>query len=293
MIKSMTGFGKGEVSHGGRHIVCEIKSLNHRYVDIIVKMPKRYSFAEEKIKALVKEVVKRGKVEVSIQVDNISEEDVLVRLNTPIAKQYVKSLKELKSELELEGNIDLQYLASLPDVLKAIPDIEDEKTVLDTLEKAVVLARDNHKKMREIEGEKLSKDLLMRKGIIEEHLAKIEKRSPEIIRVYADKLKLRISSLLGKEGEISQERILTEAAIFADKASITEEIVRLNSHLEQMKDIISKDTAEGKKLDFLIQEMHREANTIGSKANDLDITNLMLEIKSEIEKIREQVQNIE
>ena len=293
MIKSMTGFGKGEFTDGKRNIICEIRSVNHRYSDVYIKMPRRYSFAEDKIKKIVKETIKRGKVEVSIMVENITEDDVNVRLNTMVAKQYVDNLTQLKSKFNLGGEITLGFLAGMPDVIKNVPDVENEEEVEQSILVAVKIAGANHDAMRCVEGAKLEEDLHMRGYLIKSYVKKIEKRAPEVGKAYAAKLNERIQELVGKAIEVPEERILLEAAIFADKASITEELVRLDSHIEQLHTILSADKSNGKKLDFLVQEMNREANTIGSKANDMDITNAMLEIKSEVEKIREQVQNIE
>ena len=294
MIKSMTGFGKGEYSDGKRHITVEIRSVNHRYSDINVKMPRRYSFAEDKIKRIVKETVSRGKMEVSIMVETITEDDINVKLNTMVAKQYVDNLTALKNEFSLEGDIDLRLLSALPDVMRAIPDIEDEEDMGKSIEKALRTALSAFDAMRSTEGSKLAEDLVERGKLIRNHLKQIEVRAPLVSKVYADKLRDRIAELVGKDIAVPEDRILLEAAIFADKSNITEELVRLDSHMIQLENIISKsDKADGKKLDFLVQEMNREANTIGSKSNDMEITNVMLEIKSEIEKIREQIQNIE
>ena len=294
MIKSMTGFGRSEHSDGKRSITVEIKSVNHRYGDISVKMPRRYSFAEEKIKNTVKKIISRGKVDVSVLVDNLTEDDVTVRLNAMVAGQYIKNLNELRNAFDLDGEVTLQFLAALPDVMKAVPDVEDEEELWQAIRVPLEKAVENLDNMRRTEGAKLSEDLLMRGGIIREHLGKIEERSPQVAVAYAEKLNERIKELIGTNVEIPEDRILLEAAIFADKCSITEELVRLDSHMTQLKNIIEQsEKPTGKKLDFLVQEMNREANTIGSKANDIEVTNLMLEIKSEIEKIREQVQNVE
>jgi uncharacterized protein (TIGR00255 family) len=294
MIKSMTGFGRGEYTDGKRNIMVEIRSVNHRYGDIIVKMPRKYSFAEEKIKSTVKEIIRRGKVEVSVMVDDISDDDINVRLNTGLARRYYDNLILLKESLELEENPTLSMLVSLPDVMKSIPDIDDEEEVSHHLLHSTSLAVNNLDEMRCKEGAKLAEDLIQRAGYIRKMTEDIEKIAPEMVKTYGIKLQERIKELLGKSIEIPEERIVMEATIYADKASITEELVRLDSHMLQLVDIIEKSKEpDGKRLDFLIQEMNREANTIGSKANNIDITNLMLQIKSEIEKIREQVQNIE
>ena len=294
MIKSMTGFGRGEYTDGKRSIIAEIKSVNHRYSDITVKMPRRYTFAEDKIKNAVKDKIRRGKVDVSIIVENITENDVNIKLNTMLAKQYYDNLTELRSEFDLSGDISLQFLASLPDVMKAIPDVEDEEEITKSILIPVAEAAANLEKMRAVEGEKLAEDLIAKGEHVKEILDKIAERAPQVVVDYTAKLKERIQDLIGSSVQVPEDRILVEAAVFADKCAIDEEITRLNSHLVQLKNIIEKSSQpDGKKLDFLVQEMNREANTIGSKANDITITNYMLEIKSDIEKIREQVQNIE
>ena len=294
MIKSMTGFGRSEYSDGKRNIVCEIRSVNHRYSDITVKMPRRYSFAEDKIKQTVKEKLSRGKVDVSINVENITENDVTVRLNQLAAKQYFDNLTELKNQFGLAGEIDLKLLATMPDVLKAVPDVDDEEELTKAILVPVAEASANLEKMRAVEGQRLAEDLIAKGENIKIILDKIEERAPLVVKDYTDKLRDRIAALLDGAAEVPEERILVEAAVFADKCAIDEEITRLNSHLLQLKSILSgSESTVGKKLDFLVQEMNREANTIGSKANDIIITNHMLDIKSEIEKIREQVQNIE
>ena len=294
MIKSMTGFGRGEYTDGKRSIIAEIKSVNHRYSDITIKMPRRYTFAEDKIKNAVKDKIRRGKVDVSIIVENITENDVNIKLNSMLAKQYYDNLTELRGEFDLSGDISLQFLASLPDVMKAIPDVEDEEEITKAILEAVSEASVNLEKMRAVEGEKLAEDLIAKGEYIKEILDKIAERAPQVVTDYTARMKERIQELVGSSVQMPEDRILVEAAVFADKCAIDEEITRLNSHLVQLKNIIEKSSQpDGKKLDFLVQEMNREANTIGSKANDITITNYMLEIKSEIEKIREQVQNIE
>ena len=294
MIKSMTGFGRSEYSDGKRNITVEIKSVNHRYSDISVKMPRRYGFAEDKVKNIVKSRLRRGKIDVSIMVENITENDINIKLNEPIARQYYENLKTLQSTFELCGDISLRLLATMPDVMKAIPDVDDEEEITGAILIPVEEAAANLENMRTIEGEKLAEDLLIKGENIKTLLDKIAERAPLVVVDYTAKLRERIAELLAGSAVVPEDRILTEAAIFADKCAIDEEITRLNSHLLQLKKIIGSDNeSEGKKLDFLVQEMNREANTIGSKANDITITNYMLEIKSEIEKIREQVQNIE
>ena len=295
MIKSMTGFGRGEYTDGKRNITVEIRSVNHRYADISVKMPRRYSFAEEKIKSAVKEKLRRGKADVSIIVENITEEDTNIKLNEMLAEQYLKNLDALQKRFNLTGEVTLPFLASLPDVMKAVPDVEDEEKITQSILAAVEEAVKNLEEMRSLEGRRLADDMTAKGQNIKILLDKIAGRTPQVSAEYGIKLRERIKELIGNSVEIPEERILVEAAIFADKCSIDEEIIRLNSHIAQLKSILEGGDTQpvGKKLDFLVQEMNREANTIGSKANDISITNYMLDIKSEIEKIREQVQNIE
>ncbi len=296
MIKSMTGFGRAEFSDGKRNIVCEIKSVNHRYCDITVKMPRRYNFAEERIKSTIKEFVNRGKLDVSIMVENVTENDVNIRLNTMVAKQYMESLKELQRTVPVDGDsaISLEFLASLPDVIKAVPDVEDEEEMTKAILNPVREAAKKLDEMRIVEGEKLAEDLITRGNEIKDLVDEIERIAPDVPRSYAEKMRNRIKDLIGNSADIPEDRILLEAAIFADKCSIAEELTRLHSHMDQMETIINETgQPDGKRLDFLVQEMNREANTIGSKANDLGVTELMLKIKAEVEKIREQVQNVE
>ena len=294
MIKSMTGFGRGEYSDGKRTVTVEIKSVNHRYNDISVRMPRRYSFVEDKLKKTIKESVKRGKLDVSVMVENLTESDVTIKLNEPVAAQYIENLRRLKDEFAVKGKIDLALLASMPEVLKQIPDVEDEEEMTRCILTPAAQAAEALDLMRRIEGEKLAEDLLMRADLIKDLVSQIEVKAEDVPKEYAAKLRDRIAELLEGSVEIPEDRIMVEAAIFADKCNITEELTRLRSHMDQMKQIITESTgADGKKLDFLVQEMNREANTIGSKANNLDVTSLMLQIKAEVEKIREQVQNIE
>ena len=294
MIKSMTGFGRGEFADGKRNITVEIKSVNHRYSDINIRMSRRYSFVEDYIKKEIKKFAKRGKIEVSIMVENITESDITIRLNEPIAEQYIENLNRLQDQYELDGEVELSLIAGLPEVFKQIPDVEDEEEMKISILTPVRQAVENLDNMRRLEGEKLAEDLLSRGKYILDLVNKIETKAEDVPNEYADKLKARISELLDGNVELPEDRIMLEAAIFADKCTITEELTRLKSHVHQLDAIINTGKGpDGKKLDFLVQEMNREANTIGSKANNIDITGIMLQVKAEIEKIREQVQNIE
>lgn len=294
MIRSMTGFGRGEFSDGKRNINVEIRSVNHRYNDISVRIPRRYSFAEDYVRKTVKKYVNRGKTEISVSVENPSSEDVNIVLNTDLAKHYSNKLKVLADTLNYEKTVTLEYIASIPDVIKAVPDVENEEEAIKAICNAVELASKNLDSMRCIEGEKLAEDMLKRAAIIDRLATEIEERSPSVVKENTERLRKRITELIGDSVGNIEERILLEAAVFADKINVTEETVRLHSHIAQFTSIVERGSdSEGKKLDFIVQEMNREANTIGSKANDLEITDKVLIMKSEIEKIREQVQNIE
>ena len=296
MIKSMTGFGRGEYADETGKVTVEIRAVNHRYLDISVKMPRRYSFAEEAIKAAIKEKLSRGKVEVNVSIDNAGKSDSDVKLDADLAAKYYDALSTLRDSFEFgeESKVSLSLLARMPDVIKTSAAEEDEETMTQRLVSAARKATDDICAMREAEGAKLAADLEARAGIVSDIRARIEKRAPEIEKEYAAKFKARVEELLDGVYEVPEERIALEAAIFADKANITEELVRLDSHVSQLRAFLKTDgEAIGKKIDFLIQEMNREANTIGSKSNDREITSMMLDLKAEIEKIREQVQNIE
>lgn len=294
MVRSMTGFGSGQFSDGKRNITVEIRSVNHRYADISVKMPRRYAFAEEAIKKEIRKYVRRGKLDVSVSVENTTDEEVKISINTDLAKQYVESLSDLAEQLYIMDKPSLQYIASLPDVMKVTTAVEDEDEVRNSLCAAAGAAAEKLTAMRTVEGGKLADDIRRRADLIDKMAGEVEERSPETVKEYKERLDKRITELIGGALEGQEERIVLEAAVFADKVNVTEETVRLHSHVSQLKNLLSDDVeCDGKKLDFIIQEMNREANTIGSKANDLTITNTVLELKSEIEKIREQVQNIE
>ncbi|MEG1585178.1 MAG: DUF1732 domain-containing protein, partial [Anaerovorax sp.] len=251
---------------GKRNIIVEVKTVNHRYSDITIKMPRRYSFAEDRIKSRIKDTIRRGKAEVSIMVENLTEDDVSVKLNTMVAKQYFDNLKEIQNVFDVSGEITLQFLATLPDVMRAIPDASDEEEMLRAIEIPALEACGRLDEMRIVEGAKLAEDLMMRSRLIRELVKRIGERSPKVTEAYTEKLRERIKELIGNNVALPEERILVEAAIFADKCSITEELVRLDSHMIQLNNIITKSNQpDGKKLDFLVQEMNREANTIGSK----------------------------
>ncbi|MBQ2311370.1 MAG: YicC family protein, partial [Firmicutes bacterium] len=268
--------------------------VNHRFCEINVKMPRRYQFAEEKLKARIKETISRGKIELSVVCDDLSMDTQNIRLNVDAAQAYFDSLNQLKQQIPgIVGEIDIHFIANMPEVLKVVPETEDEDAILASLLSALDGALVNYDKMRTAEGERLGEDILARGKLIEDTVSIVEQRAPQLEKEYADKIRARINELLEGVTEVPEDRIMLEAAVFADKANITEEIVRLKSHCAQLRSIIEKGGPVGKNLDFLVQEMNRESNTIGSKANDISITDKVLIFKAEIEKIREQIQNLE
>ena len=291
MIKSMTGFGRSNLQESLREYQVEIKSVNHKYIDINVRIPKNISFLEDEVRKIISSKVKRGKIDVFITFDKYSDEGKSIKINKEIAKVYIESLKELATEEKLGTNIEVTEITKLPDVL-VIKNDEDEEKLKKELSKATQEAMDKLIDMRQIEGKKMAEDIFKRIEIIKAKVAEISTYSTGLIEEYVVKLETRIKELL-KTDDVDQTRLAQEVVIYADKCSVQEEITRLNSHIEQFLDLIESDKAIGKKLDFIIQEMNRETNTIGSKANNLEITNRVIDIKTELEDIREQIQNIE
>lgn len=292
MIRSMTGYGKETLSTEGREYQVEIKSVNHRYLDINIKMPKTLSYLEETIKKEISQKIKRGKIDVFITYENNSQEGKNVKINKELAKIYINQLKELAQEEKISSNIEVTEIAKFPDILTIKIDEEDDK-IKEEIIQVTQQATEKIIEMKNIEGNKIEQDLLTRIEKIEKKIEEISKKSTGLIEEYVVKLEKRIKEILKTE-EIDKTRLAQEVVIYADKCSIEEEITRLKSHIYQFKNLI-KDNNEtiGKKLDFIIQEMNRETNTIGSKANNLEITNGVIDIKTELEDIREQIQNIE
>lgn len=291
MIKSMTGFGRAKLVKDLREYQVEIKSVNHKYSDINVKLPRNISYLEEDIRKIILPKVKRGKIEIFITFDNYSEEGKNIRINKEIAKIYINNLKELADEENISSNIEVTDISKFPDVL-TIKNNEDEETIKKEIVQVVTQAVDKLIDMRKIEGEKIAADLLERINKIEIIVNEISKLSTGLIEEYVVKLENRIKEILQTE-EIDKSRLAQEVVIYADKCSIEEELTRLNSHIIQFKDLLNSEEAIGKKLDFLIQEMNRETNTVGSKSVNLEITNKVIDIKTILEDIREQIQNIE
>lgn len=291
MIKSMTGYGRSNISKNDREYQIEIKSVNHRYLDITVKMPKQLSYLEDTIKKQVSSRVKRGKIDIFITFNNNSLEGRTIKINKELAHAYIEELKELSKKEDILSDIQVTEISKYPDVLNIKNEQDDDiikNEVTDTLQGAV----ENLINMRQIEGNKIAEDLNNRLDNIQLKVNEISNLSTGLIEEYIVKLETRIRQIL-KDQEIDQQRLAQEVVIYADKCSVEEEITRLNSHILQFKNLLNSDEAVGKKLDFIVQEMNRETNTIGSKANNLDITNRVIDLKTEIENIREQIQNIE
>ncbi len=292
MIRSMTGFGRAQGVLGGKDITVEIRSVNHRYFEFSARLPRAYSWLEEKLKGVAQGAASRGKVEVSLLIQTVEGSDAQVVVNTALAREYVEALRELGRELDLPDDLSLSAVARFGEIftLRRAPD--DEEEVQANVLAVAGPAAERFSQMRRAEGEKLREDILGRLISIEERVAQVEERSPQTVAEYRQKLTARMEELLGKAA-VEEQRILAEAAIVADRWAVDEETVRLRSHIAQLRSILDTPEAVGRKLDFLVQEMNREANTIGSKAQDVRIAQVVVEIKSEIEKIREQVQNIE
>ena len=291
MIKSMTGYGKANISKNLREYQVEVKSVNHRYLDVSVKMPRSLSYLEEEIKKAVSAKVTRGKVDVFITFNNNSLEGRDIKINTEIARMYIKELRDLAESEGIVADIPVTEISKLPDVL-TIQNNQDDETIKNELLEVTNKAIENLVGMRQVEGEKIAQDLLARIQDIEEKVKKISSLSTGLIDEYVVKLNTRIKELL-QDQEIDEARLAQEVVIYADKCSIEEEVTRLNSHIYQFRELLNTNEAVGKKLDFMIQEMNRETNTIGSKANNLEITNEVINMKTQLENIREQVQNIE
>ena len=290
MIKSMTGYGRGKYENENREYTVEIKSVNNRYSDISIKLPRNISYLEEKIKKEISSKVSRGKIDVFITFYNNSTKGKNIKFNNELVKMYVNELKQLAVENNIKDEIQITDISKFPDVL-TIENTEDEELIWNELQIPLKEALSNFIEMRTIEGQKIHDDLLMRINDIQEKVNTISQNSTRLIKDYIVKLENRIKELLNTEN-IDENRLAMETVIYADKCSVEEEITRLNSHIFQFKNLIEGNVV-GKKIDFLIQEMNRETNTIGSKSSSTDITNMVIEMKTQIEDIREQIQNIE
>lgn len=292
MIKSMTGFGRCEICEADRKFTVEMKSVNHRYLDVNLKMPKKLNFFESAIRSLLKEYMQRGKVDIFITYEDLTEENVSIKYNKDVAAKYLDYLKQMAEDFGLEEDIRVSTLSKYPEVFSMEETQIDEEGIWKTLEKALRGAAEGFVETRIREGEHLKEDLIAKLDDMLTHVEFIEERSPQIIAEYRQKLTDRVQELLG-DVKVDESRLLTEVTIFADKVCVDEEIVRLKSHIASTKQALMGGGSIGRKLDFLAQEMNREANTILSKSNDLEISNRGIELKTEIEKVREQIQNIE
>jgi len=292
MLKSMTGYGRAERTLDGRTVTVELRSVNNRYLDCNVRMPRLYLFAEEGFKAQVQKTISRGKVDVFITLEGAGTQALAVSVNRPVADGYYAALRELAELYGLNGDIPISLLSRFPDVLLAEKAEEDADQTAQEISAALTQALLDFDQMRTREGAKLEEDILSRAARIEELVEQVKSRSPETVSEYRARLEERMNEVLANL-QLDPARILTEAAIFADKVAVDEETVRLTSHIAQLREMLSQGGAIGRKLDFLIQEFNREANTIGSKCSDIEIAGLVVEMKAEIEKIREQVQNVE
>ncbi|MDD6484073.1 MAG: YicC family protein [Clostridiales bacterium] len=292
MLKSMTGYGRQETMTEGRKILVEIRSVNQRFSDYNIKVPRYMGFLEDKIRSFVSEGITRGKVDIFVNVENFSEADKEISLNEPLAKNYIEVLRELRDKFDLKDDISVSLAAGFNDIFRTQRVEEDQDEIWSLVKPVLSDAMDSFIAMREREGERIEKDLTARIEYMRTLARKIDERSPQTVSEYRERLYNKIRELL-ENREPDEGRLLTEVAIFADKVAVNEETVRLESHFEEFNNIINAPEPAGRKLDFIIQEINREVNTIGSKAQDIEIAKLVVTLKGEIEKLREQVQNIE
>ena len=292
MISSMTGYGRCEIEENERKVLVEISGVNHRYLDLNIRLPRLLMQLEEEIRKTLKKKLARGKVEVSITYQSTSKEDLEVVVDTALGSAYLEGLRQVGRQFGLEDDLKLSALMNVNDLITFQKRASDEEAIAQTIFKAVNGAVDAFMQMRFTEGEALKQDILIKNHTLSEMVEAIELRSPQVITHYQERLKNRLGQLL-EEVPVDEARMASEIALFADKCAIDEELIRLKSHIKQLEEILTEGGIVGRKLDFLMQEMNREANTIGSKANDYEITKMVVALKTEMEKIREQVQNIE
>lgn len=292
MIKSMTGFGRGHEVLNGRDITVEIRAVNHRYYEFSCRIPRSMSFIEEKLKTLLNGKISRGKVEVSVLVSNTDAPDEKVSINREVVRDYITALRSVKEELSLNDDLSLSHVMRIPDAFTVIKEETDEELLWGDIKTVAEQALERFISMREAEGERMKADLLARLDTIEGWVGIVEQRSPIIVEEYRKRLFDRMTEVLNG-ANVDESRILLEAGIFSEKTAVDEETVRLRSHIAQFRTMLCGEEPIGRKLDFLVQEMNRETNTIGSKVQDIEVTRLVVDQKSEIEKIREQIQNIE
>ena len=292
MIRSMTGYGRYQDTVDGMDITVEIKAVNHRYYEYSSRLPRAYGFLDDKLKAYLQGSISRGKVDVYVFIDTADAPGSRVTVNHSLVQGYLKALGEIAETYGLRNDVSVMSLARYPDLLTVHREAEDEEAVWAAVRTVADVALNRFLQMREKEGEKLQEDILSRAAAILEAVGQVEERSPQTVREHMDKVQARMRELLGT-ATVDEQRLLTEAALFADKIAVAEETVRLRSHISQLEHMLAGNEAVGRKLDFLVQEINREANTIGSKAQDVTLARIVVDIKAEIEKIREQIQNIE
>jgi len=292
VLRSMTGYGRSQKILHGRDITVEIRSVNHRYYEYSSRIPRTYSYIDDKLKTLLKSGISRGKVEVAVTINNIESKDTEIALNKGVAEGYVRALRSVADELQLKDDLSLSKLIKLPDVFCVQKTPDNEEEIWNDVAETASEALDKFVSMRELEGERLKCDILAKADLILTKVGMIEELSPQTVENYRNRLYQKLQEVLeGKD--IDEQRIITEAALFSEKIAVDEETVRLRSHISQLKTMLDSDETIGRKLDFIVQEMNRETNTIGSKAQDISITRIVVDVKAEIEKIREQIQNIE
>lgn len=292
MIRSMTGYGREQCIIEQYDIMVEIKSVNHRYYEFSSRLPRLYNYLDDKLKSFMKGNISRGKVEVSVTINNLNGKDACIKADKIMAAGYVNALREINNDLNLEDDLSLSSLIKFSDIFNVQKVSDNEEYICGMVLKVAGAALNKFVNMREVEGEALKNNLIEKIFSVEELLTKIEADAPKTVSAYQERLYLKLKELLS-ENDIDQQRILTEAAIFAERIAIDEETVRLHSHLKQFKELLESEEPVGRKLDFLVQEINREINTIGSKAQDLSVTRCVVDMKAEVEKIREQIQNIE
>ena len=292
MVRSMTGFGRAKYSENGLNITVEFKSVNHRYFEFTSRLPKGYMFLDEKLKSFCQQKISRGKLEATVIIEDNSEGAAAVEVNTAYADAYLEAINDMSRRYHIKNDVKMSALVMNPELFTVKRRTLPEETVTAAVLKTAEEAMESFISMRESEGGRLKCDVKARTDYILKKVSFVEERSPETVKAYREKLEQKIKELIG-DAQVDEQRLLTETAIFADKVAVAEETVRLKSHIKQFCSLLEGDEPIGRRLDFIVQEMNREANTIGSKAQDIEIAHTVVDIKSEIEKIREQIQNIE
>lgn len=292
MTKSMTGYGRCQQIIDGRDILVEIKSVNHRFFEFSARVPRVYGYLESQLKGYLQGKISRGKVEVGVTIVTLEGIDANVEVNHSLVKSYVDALRKVGYEFALRDDLSISSISRFSDIFTVRKNVEDEQVIWNSVRTVLDGALNNFLHMREVEGERMKQDILSKLETIGEKVSFVEQRSPQTVEEYRNRLYTKIQEVL-QDTKVDEQRILTEAAIYSEKIAVDEETVRLRSHIKQFESILQSDEPVGRKLDFLVQELNREANTIGSKAQDLEIARVVVDIKSEIEKIREQIQNIE